>query len=112
MKTDPRMKRLLLAAALVRDHSAATMAAARIARAESLARLARLDPVPLDSADAELHRVAQRHSVWAELNRHRLRQEIARQDTALRDLRLDAARAEARLQVLNRQTARRRDQLS
>lgn len=112
MERDPRMKRLLQAAALLRDHKAARMAAARAARVENMARLAGLDPVPLDSADAELHRVAQRHSTWAELHRHRLRQDIARQDAALRDLHLDAARAEARFRVLQRVKGGPGDQLS
>ena len=112
MNTDPRMKRLLQAAALLRDHSASRMVAAKVARAESLARLNSLDPAPLDSADAELHRVAQRHSVWAELHRHGLQQDIARQDAALRDLHLGAARAQARWHVLQRHMLPRRDQSS
>lgn len=112
MKTDPRMKRLLQAAALLRDYSASRMAAAKAARAESVARLDGLDPAPLDSADAELQRVAQRHSMWAELHRHGLRQDIARQDATLRDLHLDAARAQARWHVLHRHVTPRRDQSS
>lgn len=113
MKTeDPRLARLLQAAALLRDHSTARLAAARAARAESLAQLASFDPPPLDSADAELHRAAQRHAVWAELHRHRLRQTLARQDAALRDLHLAAARAQARCQVLERRIVPPRDQPS
>lgn len=112
MPTDPRMTRLLQAAALLRDHSRARLATAQAARAEAIARLADLDPPPLDSADAELHRSAQRHAVWAELHRHRLRQVIARQDADLRDLRLSAARAQARVQVLETLAVPPKDQSS
>lgn len=109
---DPRMKRLLQAAALLRDHSTARLAAARAARAESLAQLARLDPPPLDSADAELQRTAQRHAVWAELQRHRLRQTLARQEAALQDLTQAAARAQARCRAMEKRMTPRRDQPS
>lgn len=109
---DPRLTRLMEAAALMRDQATARLSAAHSARAASFARLESLDPLPLDSADAELHRAAQRHAVWAELQRHRLRQSLAQQDAALTTLRKAAARAEARCQVLERRITPPRDQPS
>lgn len=109
---DPKLTRLIQAAALLRDQAVSRLGTARNARAECAARLASFDPPPLDSADAELQRAAQRHAVWAELQRHRLNQSLARHDAELEALKKAAARAEARCQVLDRQIIPPRDQLS
>lgn len=109
---DPRLPRLLQAATLLRDHATGRLSAAQAARADLLARLAQFDPAPLDSAEAELHRAAQRHAVWAERHRQGLLQNLARQEAALRDLQQAAARAQARCQVLEKRIVPPRGQSS
>lgn len=99
---DQRIPRLAIIADLVHQARMAELAQSSAVVALAKARLAALEPVPVDPSDPSLIHAQLRHQQWAAFHRKRLEAEIAIGEATRAQRRAEAAKSLARKDAVDR----------